>query len=279
MGLPVFRPCLGRITATGLQKALHNWKNTKEPYKPCTRVFTRTTGLPCAHIINDRQAKGLVLQAVDFHLHWHWNRYRAIAPPILEPLQVISRNRTTTSTKRLPSGFEASEPQVRVCSQCKAPGHTRASRNCPVNLQRSIQEADPIRAGNLDTSQFVAREVIQSILDSASNSNSALYSALESILDSGDQWILKSALEIALNSTPQDSVQPVTGSAQLVTDPQDPVFIPPPTLSPRLPSIQLPSTQLPFRHSSPALSFKSTPEAEAEPDSRPIWPGRIKVIY
>jgi len=86
---------------------------------------------------------GLVLQPADFHLYWHWDRYTAISLPILEPLRVISRLSTTTTTRRLPSGFEATETRERLCSQCKLPAHTRASRRCIVNIRREIAEIAP----------------------------------------------------------------------------------------------------------------------------------------
>jgi hypothetical protein len=113
----IYQPCFGYITVIALQKAYYYYNSAEKPLKECTGVFTTITGLPCAHTINDRRAAGLVLQPADFHLHWHWDRYSVITLPILEPLQIISRTRTTTtSTRRLPSGFEASEPQVRLCS-------------------------------------------------------------------------------------------------------------------------------------------------------------------
>jgi hypothetical protein len=55
---------------------------------------------------------------------------------------------------------------------------------------------------------------------------------------------------------------------------QPPVFTLPPALSPRL-SSALPAR--PARPTLPALSsIELTPEAA---DTRPIWPGRIEVIY
>jgi hypothetical protein len=179
----VYQPCFGHITVAALLKAQHHYISTKKPLKECTGVFTTTTGLPCAHTINDRQATGLVLLPADFHLHWHWDRYSIITPLILEPLQIISRTTTTsTSTRRLPSGFEASEPRVRLCSQCKLPGHNRASPRCLINLRRSIQEIDPNGepsiASTPSSSLFIPRDTIQSIVDSAGNNDSALKSGL-----------------------------------------------------------------------------------------------------
>ena len=82
-----------------------------------------TTGLPCAHKVEETRRQ-LGLQPQDFYAHWFWDRYQQLAPPILEPLQVISytsssqsSKRAASSTRRLPSGYEATEDKERRCSQ------------------------------------------------------------------------------------------------------------------------------------------------------------------
>lgn len=102
-------------------------------------------GLPCAHTVDDRQLASGSLLPNDFHRHWWWDRYEQLRRPILDPIQVITTSSrapptTSTSTRRLPSGFEASNPRVKRCSACRQPGHQRNSLNCPVKVRRRFQE-------------------------------------------------------------------------------------------------------------------------------------------
>ena len=60
------------ITVIDLKLPIGIWPSAK-PLKPCTGVFKHTTGLPCAHKINDIQYTGESLYPSDFHGHWHWD--------------------------------------------------------------------------------------------------------------------------------------------------------------------------------------------------------------
>jgi hypothetical protein len=185
------------------------------PLEPCTYVFTTTTGLPCAHKVDSRRDIGL--QPADFHPHWYWDRYTCLPEIILEPLRVISHlpssSSRTHSTRRIPSGFEASETQERRCGLCHLPGYTRASLQCTVNIRRLRDELAPelTTQSTNSASLFVPRSTVQGILDSASQS--ALKSALGSVLQLGGQFILKSTIQSILNSTtqpvPESTTQPV----------------------------------------------------------------------
>jgi hypothetical protein len=123
----------------------------KEPLEPCSGVFLRTIGVLCAHIVRNRREVGLGLTPDDFHLHWWWNRFqRDLDPPILEPLQLISkgapRQGAKRSTKRIPSGFESTEgPKQRKCSACGLPGHNRRSMRC---IRRLAQMGQELGLGN-----------------------------------------------------------------------------------------------------------------------------------
>ena len=150
-----------------------------------------TTGLPCAHKIDDiRQLRGRLLPS-DFHPHWYWDRYSGLPEPLLEPLCVITYLPSTSrthSTRRIPSGSEGSEPQLRRCSLCREIGHTRASLECPVNIRHAREvlraESAPqipsdsrhLNSGHSDSghsnsaSQFVPRATVQAIFDSAGQS-------------------------------------------------------------------------------------------------------------
>ena len=73
----------------------------------------------------------------DFHKHWYWDRYSEPSELVLDPLRVITH---TTSTKRLPSAFEATEPRERLCGRCRLPGHTRNSLRCMHNIRQLNQQ-------------------------------------------------------------------------------------------------------------------------------------------
>ena len=63
--------CFGYITIVALRKAHANFTQKARPFKPCTGVFTATTGLPCAHRIDDVRVLGVSLLPSDFHTHWY----------------------------------------------------------------------------------------------------------------------------------------------------------------------------------------------------------------
>lgn len=235
-----YQACFGYITNTALRLADLNYQSAEKPLKPCTGVFKRTTGLPCAHKINDIQFAKESLYPSDFHRHWHWDRYLEPTELVLEPLRIVSYSVSTSgrtlSTRRIPSGFEALETQERRCGLCNQPGHTRASIRCIVNIRRLQAEFAPHEplesTSNELAGQVIPRATVQAILDSASRSTSqsALQSALQSVLDTGNpQFIPKETIQRILESHPA----------------------PPPT----------------------------EPVRELTPDTRPIWPGRIELIY
>jgi hypothetical protein len=140
----LYHECFHYITTTALRLVYSNYTSTAKPLKPCTGVFTTTTGLPCVHRVDDIRYAGDSLRPSDFHGHWHWDRYLDLAEPVLEPLRIVSYSASTLgrthSTKRIPSGFEASETRVRRCGLCRLPGHTRASLRCPVNRRNARAE-------------------------------------------------------------------------------------------------------------------------------------------
>jgi hypothetical protein len=211
----IFEACFSRITVQALRLASNNYIRAEKPLKPCTGVFTTTTGLPCAHIIDDKRLIGLL--PTHFHPHWYWDRYPSLdSPLVLEPPAKIRRvyvppsgtadkgpKRSTQnsqgsqsrSTRRIPSGFEATEERVRRCGLCRQPGHTRASLQCPRSILNTMQELNiqPDLTLNPAT-QFIPRSTIEAILDSSQAGQSALKLALQSLLDSGVELIPKSTL-------------------------------------------------------------------------------------
>lgn len=54
------------------------------PLQPCKGNFTRSIGLPCAHIWDVKKENG-GLTPSDFHEHWYWDR-KSTLQPLLNPL-------------------------------------------------------------------------------------------------------------------------------------------------------------------------------------------------
>ena len=135
-----YHACYSSITTVALRLAQEHYDLAKKPLKACSGVYTATTGLPCAHRIEDIRGQGGSLLPEDFHKHWYWDRYSEPSELILDPLRVITH---TPSTKRLPSAFEATEePKERRCSQCNLTGHDRRSMLCMHNIRRFNQELE-----------------------------------------------------------------------------------------------------------------------------------------
>ena len=140
-----YSACFGYITFTALRKAHANYTEKERPLGACTGIFTATTGLPCAHRVDNVRRLGVSLLPSDFHTHWYWDRYTELSAPTLEPIRTVTQYQTT-STKRLPSAFEATELRERRCGQCRLPGHTRNSLRCMHNIRRMNQEFETDRA-------------------------------------------------------------------------------------------------------------------------------------
>jgi hypothetical protein len=76
-----------------------------------------------------------------------------------------------------------------------------------VNIRRQNKEltsqSDPEFASPFNPRSTVPRSTVQAILDSATSGQSVLKSALQSVLDTGDQLIPKSTIQSILDSTTQ----------------------------------------------------------------------------
>jgi hypothetical protein len=159
-----FHACYSQITTVALRLAQEHYILAEKPLKACSGVYTATTGLPCAHRIEDIRGQGGSLLPEDFHKHWHWDRYSEPSDLILDPLRVITH---TTSTKRLPSAFEATEPRERLCSRCRLPGHNRNSFKCLHNLRQLHQEFQQdtlaIPANSTNSRELYTNSEVQSI--------------------------------------------------------------------------------------------------------------------
>ena len=164
----VFRPCIGVISWTALEKVQLHWDKTGKPTKPCTGVFTRTMGLPCAHIFEKRMSGDLSTGILpqDFHPFWFWDRSDPRAP-ILEPL-TIRRRKTNTSTPtnrntgRILSTFErvSQSSSTPRCSACHQLGHRMTSNACSLKqqqrerTQQSLNQASQLTESTLIPSRL-----------------------------------------------------------------------------------------------------------------------------
>ena len=157
----------GWISHEALRKVEQQRKRLSQGCPPCTGTFTKTMGLPCAHMLDSiiQQAKPLELN--HFHTHWHLQRagnYKVMMEP-LRRVDNISRASTQpkTSTQREPSAFEAIERSVQPrpppkCSVCGQRGHTRASAKCPLRYAHLLQSStsQPAAVTALGPSQATA---------------------------------------------------------------------------------------------------------------------------
>jgi hypothetical protein len=87
---------------------------------PCTRVYTTTLGVPCAHVVQGRLRAIQPLEVIDFHLQWRLDRLETLPPldpPVLlrdpAPVRIQSRPKEDRKNRRLPSGFEIQQRHPR----------------------------------------------------------------------------------------------------------------------------------------------------------------------
>lgn len=138
----LFRGCFGVVTWYALGLVQKHLQTISLPLKVCTGSFSRSMGLPCAHICDIKKDTG-GLTPSDFHEHWYWER-QSVLQPLLDPLQVrgqqVARNpQVHRRTGRILSTGEVQpEREPPMCSACRTKGHTMSSRNCPAKLQASI---------------------------------------------------------------------------------------------------------------------------------------------
>jgi hypothetical protein len=149
-------------------------------------------------------------------------------------------------------------------SRAVTPGHTRASLQCMVNICRLQDKLAPpsTQLTSNSASLFIPRSTVQSILDSAAG-QSTLKSALQSVLDLGDQLILKSTIQSILESTSQ----PVLNSTSL------------PVLNSTSQTVVNSTSQTVVNLTSQTIVNSTTLPVPESTDTRPIWPGRPELIY
>ena len=139
----VFHGVFGVVTWYACRQVQEHYDKTEKPYKPCTGVFTRVTGLPCAHKYDERRTTSFI--PTDFDQHWYWDR-ASPHRPYLDPVTIAPfrhRKETSGNTGRVFSGFEIVErvdlPHAPPnCSACGGLGHTCSQWQCPLKLCSSI---------------------------------------------------------------------------------------------------------------------------------------------
>ena len=149
--IDVFRNLAAFVTPYALRKILEEYKRLiDEPtvLPACTKAFSTSLGLPCAHIIQERlTSNGLMIE--DVHLHWRLERFFIQSDPlrhIRDPEVVRTRgrpmgaeNRTrreevfADSTLREPSQFERVEGEIASQNQ----------EGLNPNIAHVLQRADP----------------------------------------------------------------------------------------------------------------------------------------
>ena len=114
----------------------------------------KTMGLPCGHVLRQKEAANQAVQLFDLHRHWHVNREpiggdgRVEYNPIFDPEPGRRPAGRTARSGRVLSAHEVVEqhrrPQIRHCSACTPRNHNRVlcngcsasthtARNCPAH--------------------------------------------------------------------------------------------------------------------------------------------------
>lgn len=107
----------GWISHEALRKVEEQQKRLLGDLPNCTSAFTRSQGLPYAHVLKALQEQGQALRLENFHIQWHLNR-SSTHQLLLEPRYrsdriTASSTRLQSSTRREPSAFEAVEAATR----------------------------------------------------------------------------------------------------------------------------------------------------------------------
>ena len=159
---PIFRDLYTKVSPFALKEMLPQYlKVINHHMKPCTRYFTTTMGLPCAHVMEQRMLEAAgVLKLEDIHSHWRLDKENddtrsntinenanvsdedgantelllinepAIAKPLGRPPGAKNKKRTRyeafeDSTQREPSGFERTQASGRKRAQGASQGGAR----------------------------------------------------------------------------------------------------------------------------------------------------------
>jgi hypothetical protein len=166
---PLYQPILRKATRSAFilmeqQRCLPLQDDeTTEARRVYTSVFMTTMGLPCGHLLRQREADNQAIQMSDLHRHWHVNREpiggvgQSEYNPIFDPAPGRRiAGRPTARSGRVLSAFEVVEqrrrPQIRHCGACTPRNHNRilcngcnssthTARNCPLRPTMPLESA------------------------------------------------------------------------------------------------------------------------------------------
>jgi hypothetical protein len=132
---PLFFGVLGHVTPYALRKILEQSRILESPRfnRQCTRLFTSSLGLPCAHKLKELKDSGKALQLVHIHQHWHFShplRPPTTEQPLRNPLVAVTRGRPTVPELR------PILPPVPVVPTLTAPRPIGPARSTRRNLSR-----------------------------------------------------------------------------------------------------------------------------------------------
>ncbi|KAJ3454861.1 hypothetical protein MRS44_013461 [Fusarium solani] len=99
----------GWISHEALQKVEAQRERLLQEHPACTRVFTKTLGLPCAHTLQPLLEQKQPLQLHHFHRHWHLQR-SGTPRLIIEPHKQFDR--LAASSKLPPTSTQRSYPNL-----------------------------------------------------------------------------------------------------------------------------------------------------------------------
>lgn len=152
-----------------------------EEYPPCTGLFTRTLGLPCAHILQPLLVQNQPLQLHHFHSHWHLQR-SGTPRLILEPHKKFDRlaassTLSPTSTQREPCVSERLEKSLQPkaapkCSSCHQLGHNMRSKACPLRYQYLLEAPTQTTTTTHTTTHTTTRSITRSLSPSSPSGSS-----------------------------------------------------------------------------------------------------------
>jgi hypothetical protein len=154
----------GWISHQALRKVEEQRKRSlQKDMPPCTGIFSRSHGLPCAHKLKELEEQDQTLGLEHFHKQWHLCR-RGSPQLLREPRRQFDRvaaqsSQPQSSTRRELSGFEIIESRDRpkaqpTCSRCHNVGHRMTSKACPLRYAELCHSLVPTTDGTTQTASM-----------------------------------------------------------------------------------------------------------------------------
>jgi hypothetical protein len=110
LNIPIFSELIGRVTPFALRQILKQYQRPF-PLAECTKTFSTSMGLPCAHLIQERCQNQEDIHLHDVHLHWHFDRPDPNAAPGNVQLgSVMVREPQVARTRGRPRGSKNRQP-------------------------------------------------------------------------------------------------------------------------------------------------------------------------